>query len=319
MLSFEIKDTGIGITESQQANLFQKFHQADSSTTRKYGGSGLGLYLSKNIAQIMGGDIIASSKIGIGSCFHLTVNAKQDGIKFIDEHPKTRQKIQIYHDKKPLVGHILLVDDYDDNRSFIGALLTSFGLTVDYSENGKIAVEKALIDEFDIILMDIQMPVMAGVEAMQLLKASGCGSTIIALTANVMRNEADGYLKAGFDSCLSKPIETEIFYNTLAEHLTYNKEHIFNEPSNVDLTELSESYQKTLFETLNKLKEAQQKEDWFTLSILCHQIKGAAASFGLKKIGEYAAMIETAATLKDKGKSDKILELIYQEINELRE
>jgi signal transduction histidine kinase/FixJ family two-component response regulator len=318
-LSFEIKDTGIGMTELQQANLFQKFSQADSSTTRNFGGSGLGLYLSKKIALVMGGGIIVSSELGIGSCFILTVNAKQDGIKFSNAPPKIEKNAYTHKGIKQLTGHVLLVDDYDDNRDFIGALLTSFGLTVDYAKNGEKGVEKALHGDFDLILMDIQMPVMDGIEAIKLLKNIGCGSPIIALTANAMSHEIKSYLTAGFDDFLSKPIETAIFYNKITKYLATKKSKITDKSNDFDLTALTKSYQNSLINVVNKLKKAQSNNDWHTLEKICHQIKGAAPSFGFKKIGEYATIIESAATAKDKEKSDKTLKLIYQNIKMLSE
>jgi signal transduction histidine kinase/CheY-like chemotaxis protein len=316
-LTFEIKDTGIGMTKSQQQNLFKKFSQADSSTTRKFGGSGLGLYLSKSIAQLMGGDIVVRSELGVGSCFCVTILAQPDGVKYINELPQIKQKAQIFQNKKRLVGYILLVDDYEDNRSFLGALLTSFGLNVDYSENGEQAVEKALHDDFDLILMDIQMPIMNGIEAMEILKSCGCGIPIIALTANAMDNEIAAYLEAGFDSCLRKPIETTIFYRTLSEFLTENEAKTIDESDEIDLSILRESYQNTLLEASTTLKNAQKSEDWLTLSAVCHQIKGAAANFGFKKIGDYAAIVESAAIVWDKETSDDNLQLMYLQINKL--
>jgi signal transduction histidine kinase/FixJ family two-component response regulator len=318
-LFFEIKDTGIGMTESEQTNLFQKFTQADSSTTRNFGGSGLGLYLSKKIALLMGGGIIVSSKLGMGSCFLLTVDVKQDGIEFNNSLPTIDKIADTYQDKERLTGHVLLVDDYDDNRTFIGALLTSFGLTVDYAENGEKGVEKALFDDFDLILMDIQMPVMDGIEAMKLLKKIGCGSPIIALTANAMSHEIKSYFNVGFDDFLSKPIETAIFYDKVTKYLAKNKAKFIDESNVFDLAALTESYQNSLINVVNKLKNAQKNNDWLTLEKMGHQIKGAAPSFGFKKIGEYATIIESAAIAKDKEKSDKTLQLIYQKIKRLSE
>jgi signal transduction histidine kinase/CheY-like chemotaxis protein len=217
-LTFTVTDTGIGMTPSQLARLFQPFSQADVSTTRKFGGSGLGLYISRQLAAMLGGAIRVESEAGRGSRFHLDLLQDADGAApdlltmegdLIDY---AREEFAITGVSVPdLRGRVLLADDGVDNQRLLSAYLKQAGLVAEIANNGQEALERALGGDFDLVLMDIQMPVMDGVEATRLLRAAGYARPILALTANVMKSDVARYREAGCDDVLAKPVNREAF------------------------------------------------------------------------------------------------------------
>lgn len=212
-----IRDTGIGLSTEEQFRLFQPFMQADSSTTRKFGGTGLGLFISKRLAQALGGDLsLAQSDINRGSTFILTIDCgvltSSDYQVVVDPKKNIRKSF-----KEPLLKglKILVVEDAIDNQRLITRFLTLAGAEVICASNGKDGVEKAKEWEQDVILMDIQMPELDGYGATKKLREDGYGRPIIALTAHAMKEERELCLKSGFDDHLSKPINRESLIETL--------------------------------------------------------------------------------------------------------
>lgn len=216
-LRFRISDTGIGLKDDQKQKLFALFTQADQSTTRKYGGTGLGLVLSKKLAQLMNGDVILESTAeGEGSTFLATV---QNCDASLDKTPIVTPKaeantLDILRGKK-----ILVVDDSEENKILIRVYLTKAGISVQSAVNGAVGVEKALKDDFDLILMDIQMPIMDGYMATENLRAQGYDKPIIALTANAMKEDRQRSIEAGCNDYLTKPIDSSRLLNTIAKHI----------------------------------------------------------------------------------------------------
>ncbi len=229
-MQFDVVDTGLGMTEEQVGKLFQAFTQADTSTTRKFGGTGLGLMISKRLAEMLGGDITVESKPGEGSLFRVTVTTGPlDGVKMLDD-PTTATSVQpetaaaAKGDAARLDCRILLAEDGPDNQRLIAHLLKKAGAEVTVKENGKLAAEAALAarDEgnpFDVILMDMQMPVMDGYEATGLLRQKGYTNPIIALTAHAMASDRQKCLDAGCDDYATKPINRKKLIETVRQHL----------------------------------------------------------------------------------------------------
>jgi len=221
-IGFSVIDTGIGMSNEQKGKIFDAFVQADVSTTRKYGGTGLGLHLSKRLAEILGGDIDVQSDLGVGSQFNLVIQSGDlNAITFLTQPPTECIELNIL-EKQPinkLTGHVLLVEDNIANQNLISKYIDRAGPTATIVENGKIAVEKAMSQSFDLILMDIQMPVMGGLEAIQILRDRGYAGSIVALTANSMAYDKKVYIDAGFDAYLPKPIEREKFFQLLVDRL----------------------------------------------------------------------------------------------------
>ena len=228
-LECDVIDTGIGISQSQMERLFHAFSQADNSSTRRFGGTGLGLAISRRLAQLLGGDVTVRSEPGKGSRFRASVaTGPIEGIPLADRsmavlpvHESTPTDAQ----RRPeLHASILLAEDGPDNQRLITTLLQKAGATVSVASNGEAAVESALRsrnpgEAFDLILMDMQMPVMDGYEATRRLRDAGWSGPIIALTANAMAGDREACLAAGCNDFLTKPISRRILVEGIARHL----------------------------------------------------------------------------------------------------
>ncbi|NUQ62989.1 MAG: CHASE domain-containing protein [Pirellulales bacterium] len=228
MLQVDVVDTGIGMSRQQIAELFRPFHQADSSTTRKFGGTGLGLTISKRLAEMLGGDLAARSELGKGSTFCVTVaTGDLEGVRFVagpQAAPVQSRQAGSPQGVPPFSAgcRVLFAEDGIDNQRLIAFLLTRAGAKVTLAENGRIACDEALGAEangepFDIILMDMQMPVMDGYEATRRLRAEGYQGPIIALTAHAMSGDRQKCLDAGCNDYATKPVDHRRLLATLAE------------------------------------------------------------------------------------------------------
>ncbi|RYZ77762.1 MAG: PAS domain S-box protein [Proteobacteria bacterium] len=210
----QVRDTGKGLSREQASRLFQPFTQADNATTREYGGTGLGLALSKRLAEALGGSIfIEDCAPGKGSIFAITFRAKEDLAAPVVASP-SRAGLQD-QDLKDL--RILLVEDSADNQFLIKRILSRRGASVTIAENGSVGVNRALESEFDVVLMDIQMPIMDGYTAMSNLKAANYKTPVIALTAHALSDERQKTQAAGFSSHVTKPVEIEELVMSIQE------------------------------------------------------------------------------------------------------
>jgi len=224
VLRFEVCDTGIGLTQQQIASLFEPYVQASSSVAVTYGGTGLGLSISRKLARLMGGDLGCESSPGEGSMFWFTlrVGAASDPLgndaQPVDALPGKEQQSAI----GPLRGHVLVVEDNDVNQMLIKAYLDQFGLTYDTAINGQEAVRMVQESTYDIVLMDVMMPVMDGLEATRQIRAQNepvAKIPIIALTANAMKGDRETYLGSGMDGYVSKPLSASDLFTALSEHI----------------------------------------------------------------------------------------------------
>ena len=220
---FEVADTGIGLNEAQQARLFQNFQQADNTTARKYGGTGLGLALTKCLVEMMGGEVGVSSVPGQGSTFWFTVKLRKGHGPLPARPPvdylsqTAAQPLQNYRGAR-----ILLAEDNPINIEVVQEMLHAGGFHVDVAQNGLLAVDLAKQEKFDLLLMDMQMPEMDGPQAASLIRQlSGYASVpILALTANAFSEDRRICLEAGMDDVLTKPIEPAILYQAIAHWLS---------------------------------------------------------------------------------------------------
>jgi Signal transduction histidine kinase len=205
-LEFEIRDTGHGIDKEQQSLLFRTFSQVDSSLSRKHEGTGLGLALAQKLARLLEGDVyLERSEVGHGSVFIVRVGLQipqhQEQVVKVTQEEKNIGDVDI-SDKK-----VLVVDDVEDNRLLLNHMLKRKNVKVEFASDGEQAVQAALQDEFDVIFMDMQMPVMDGYRATEILRAKGYKKPIIALTAHAMKEDREKCLKAGCNDYLTKPVQ----------------------------------------------------------------------------------------------------------------
>ncbi|MCK5820587.1 MAG: response regulator, partial [Bacteroidales bacterium] len=227
LLLFEIEDTGIGIAEEAIPKLFKSFSQANLATSRKFGGTGLGLAISKELSRLMNGEIGLRSTLGEGSCFWFTARLKKQSQKEIDDADKKDKSLK-NSGKQARKLYILLAEDNPINQRVAQINLNNLGHEIVITKNGVECVEKYKSEKFDLILMDIQMPEMDGIEATKIireLEQSGHTSIrtpIVALTANALTGDKERFLEAGMDAHLAKPFKPDglkkVFENLIPDY-----------------------------------------------------------------------------------------------------
>jgi PAS domain S-box-containing protein len=236
LIEFKIADTGIGMSPEQAAQLYEPFVQADASMTRRFGGTGLGLAISRRLARMLDGDVsVLYTERDVGSCFRVCVGTGSlVGVRSVDDpHASTvlGQQAAAWHDssdEEAISEHrILLAEDGIDNQRLMQRLLERAGATVDVVENGQAAIDAALASAgqglpFDVILMDMQMPVLDGYAATQKLREAGYEGVIIALTAHAMAGDREKCLEAGCNDYASKPIKRGTLLQKIRHQVAHN-------------------------------------------------------------------------------------------------
>ena len=219
LVNVEIRDEGIGMTEEQVLSVFEAFNQADNSTSRKFGGTGLGLAISSRLAEMLGGEVAVESEMGKGSVFTMTFDPGDYQHAVLEDPSKTEGgDVSV----ESLKGNILLVEDNKTNRFMVKKILKKSQLEIDEAENGLEAYEKVIAANgaYDLVLMDMQMPIMSGYDATEKLRAEGQTLPIIALTANVMAEDRKKCLDAGCDDYTGKPIDKQDLFQKLDKYLS---------------------------------------------------------------------------------------------------
>jgi len=226
-LQFNVQDTGIGITPEQQEKLFQPFSQADNSTTREYGGTGLGLVISQKIVQMMDGEFWVESEQDVGSTFTFTVHLKKQQGSLSQIGSSDAQSKSTHNEATARLhgAKILLVDDNDLNQEYIRELLDMIGITVETAFNGQEALNLLAKQDFDGVLMDCQMPVMDGYEATRQIRKQEKFKDlpVIAMTANAMKGDREKVLAVGMNDHIPKPFKIDVMFATLAKWIKPGK------------------------------------------------------------------------------------------------
>ncbi|MYM33483.1 response regulator [Duganella sp. FT94W] len=289
LLCCQVRDTGIGMSDQQLAGLFAPFVQADSSVTRRFGGSGLGLYLVRQLATAMGGEVRAESALGQGTCMTVTVRASPAA---------ALPSVAEVDDSGPVAGRVLVVEDGADNRLLVRSLLEKMGAEVRCAPDGEQGVADALAQAPDLVLMDIQMPVLDGVSATRRLREAGFTRPVVALTANVLAGDHARYLAAGFSDCLAKPIERHAFQRVVRRYLGCAGTDI----GFADLPEfapLRHAFKTGIVDRVERIGAALARGEVQAVAMEAHAIKGAAATFGCPATGACAARLESACHQDD--------------------
>ena len=301
---FSVNDTGIGMTEKQLNKLFKPFQQADSSITRRFGGTGLGLSLSKRLAEMLGGTINVESEPDKGTCFTLNINTGSlINSQFVHSLKQAApvQEINVNSRQEvPLSGRILLAEDNPANQQLLSMLLHKMGAEVDVAENGEAAIQMAQKNHYDLIFMDMQMPLLSGVDATRILRSQHYEQPIVALTANATNEDKMKCVSAGCNDFMTKPTPREKLYEMTSKFLLpaekINKRNdpivstlLSEDPSFADLVR---KFVSELPEIINKLHTAYQHQDWVALKDGLHNLKGMGGGFGYQVLTELAGKAE---------------------------
>jgi len=322
-LQIEVIDTGEGIAIDKQTLIFEYFRQADSSITRNFGGSGLGLFITKSMVELMGGVIKLKSTLGKGSNFCVTIVCQ----KYEGECDSLLNRAIIA--PKPLVtpslaGNILLVEDTEVNQQLITFNLEQTGAQVDLAVNGLEGLQKALAVNYDVILMDIQMPVMDGKEAMKSLLQLGVSTPTYALTANVMPSDIQEYAAIGFAGALSKPLVLENLYSVLRQHLSVCDDTDDIEPQGNPLFIPSAKLRSLFYTELAKqhteMATSIDNLNYDNLTKALHIMKGSAGSFGHHDLANLAAhsllLLRQKEYIQGVQHCTKLIEKVAEVLNE---
>ena len=298
---FEIKDSGIGMNGEQIKKIFEPFIQAEIGTTRKYGGTGLGLAISKNFIELMGGNLVVESALGIGSKFSFDLTF--DTID-IDDYEALEQKTVLNEIEKPVFdGEVLLCEDNVMNQQVICEHLARVGLKATVAENGKIGVEMVQRrkekgeKQFDLIFMDIHMPVMDGVEAAVKIIELGTQTPVIAMTANIMSNDREIYKTSGMHDCIGKPFTSQELWRCLVKYLTPLNGGVVQRNTHIDNGVEFQNSLKILFMKYNQGKyeeivEALEAGDIKLAHRLVHTLKSNAAQLDKTFLQKAAVNVE---------------------------
>lgn len=315
-ICLSIKDTGIGMDESYIENIFNKFSQEDKDVTRKYGGTGLGMPITKELVQLMNGRIEIKSKKNIGTKISVFISLEKGDISGI-KHESILKKTNIDDTK------ILLVEDNDLNRMVAQNSLQYFNCKITEAENGVEAIEILKKQKFDIILMDIQMPEMDGIEATKIIREElEIKTPIIALTANAFKTEIEKCKKAGMNDYITKPFEENTLLETISKNLIKSKNKNSNEEEKLyDLTSLnslsrgnSDFVNKMInifkiqtADTIIKIDTAFLENNFEEISRLIHKIKPSIEGMGVFSVYEEVKLLEKMS--KETTDKEKMYEL----------
>jgi PAS domain S-box-containing protein len=339
VLRVDVIDSGIGMTPEQVERAFRPFTQCDESITRKFGGTGLGLTISRQLAKLLGGDVTITSQAGVGSTFTMTIDGGPSaGVERLLGLTEVTLPRKVDLSGKPKIylrGRILLVEDGADNQRLLRMQLTSAGGSVVSAMNGQMAVDLATTQPFDLILMDMQMPIMDGYAATRELRRRGLTIPIIALTAYAMAEDRDKCMAAGCDAYLSKPVAEETLLAAVNQYLgkrvpndrvegiagsvpsvgsAYGSEPIRSSlVGDPRMMQIIPGFVLQLADKVRKMLDLLEHHDLVALQLIVHEIAGAAGGYG------FASVTQSARRAEQSIKAGDALGLIAVEIHSLVE
>jgi CheY-like chemotaxis protein len=321
-LLVEVKDTGIGISEPGLLGLFKDFSQVDGSASRAFSGTGLGLAICKRIVEGLGGTIGVQSILGVGSRFWFEIPVSE-----VLELPRATENDQVVGELHPtlvsplgkLSGRVLVVEDNEINRRVVTGLLDRLGIDFQIAKDGAVAVEMVCKEDFDVVLMDYQMPVMNGLDATRAIRAKGMTVPIVGLTANAFVDDRDACLGAGMNDFIAKPVTRAKLIQTLSVFCAAAAVRAMPEDDGVDwpqfdalLEELGpEVVADLLFSFRNdadtlfaEVQVAEANRDAVALDRALHGLKGVSHTIGLAKLANQAQAMRLTPSPSGLGLSD---------------
>jgi len=358
LLAVDVKDSGIGMNDQQQAAVFKPFVQADSSITRRFGGTGLGLAISRKLARALGGDIILSSEEGVGTTFSAVIDlVTEEGTAVLQPDELFAQLEEAEAESSANWEFpdckVLVIDDAAENRELLTLVLDDLGINTDTAENGALGVEMTEKQHYDVILSDIQMPVMDGYEAVAAMRKNGIEQPVIALTANAMKGYEERILKAGFSHYMTKPIDIDALSKLLADllggkrvaeapqptpvaavaandsavpHIASSADPIESDAALIysrlagseKLAPVVEKFIVRVREQFKLMEAAHQQQDLEELAALAHWLKGSGGTIGFDQLSQPAKHLEDHAKTGDIDSCDSDLAQINSIIGRLR-
>jgi PAS domain S-box-containing protein len=311
-----VDDTGVGIPGEKLATIFESFSQADESVTRRYGGTGLGLTIARQLVELQKGHIHVKSQEHVGSTFTILMPYVIGKATKLSKQPiKTKStSTTATHGLR-----VLLVEDNDINRLYAKSILEKWKCKTDIAENGLIAIQKLKNNLYDVILMDVQMPVMDGYEATKAIRTMAhpiSSIPVVALTANATRNDIEKCLLAGMNDYVAKPFTPDDLYQKLfkklkivpsLESVKENKERLYDlnylktisDDNREFIREMVETFIQSIPNLLNDMDEAMHLGEWDKVSRIAHQIKPSLTLLGIHRLKESALQIEDISVTTD--------------------
>lgn len=334
-VSITVTDSGIGMTIDQRAKLFQPFSQANESITRKYGGTGLGLTISRRLAQALGGDITVASEPGSGSTFRVFIRPEIVTTELLQEAPHEPDSSTAVNPAVPphLIGRVLFADDAVDNRKLVEHLLDKVGVTPVLVEDGDQAIKAVLSQPFDLILLDIQMPNVDGLSAARSMRLAGIKAPIVALSAGTMTSDVLQAVEAGCSMHMGKPFTAQSFFEMLARFLPQADQKRAESPEtamkrvvkaasdtaiiDAEMIPLLRDFIDRLPTRVEDIRAAFQENNRSKVQLLAHRLKGSAGLYGFPELSKLSATLEDDSSTNNLQAAEKLFGEICAMINSI--